>query len=314
MSKICHTAELYKKLIQQSNNHYLLEWLFLNSKINFGVYISNFGPNWSVSSLVELAKEAEKAGWDGFFIWDHIYVEDMPDTNVLDPFIVLAAIASQTKKIRIGTSVTPLARRHPWKVARETASLDQLSNGRFILGVGLGGDPINEFAAFGQESDDKIRGEMLDESLAILQGLWSGEKFAYNGKHYQIKETKFLPATVQRPTIPIWVGGNWPNKKPFRRAARFQGVFPLLANSYDGLEPKHYPDILTYIRKYQQQQNKPYDVVFMTNFFYWVSENKFDEMISDYSSVGVNWFVHCIHPWTEDINSLIQTVKNPPWK
>jgi len=291
-----------------------VEALLLNSKIKYGVYIANFGPNWSVNDFVELAKEAEKAGWDGFFIWDHIYARDMPDANVIDPFITLAAIASQTKKIQIGTTVTPLARRHPWKVARETATLDQLSNGRFILGVGLGGDPVNEFAVFGQESNDKLRGEMLDESLDILQGLWSGEKFAYNGKHYQIKETQFLPATVQKPTIPIWVGGNWPNKKPFRRAAKYQGAFPLLANSWDGLDAKHYPEILTYIKKYQQQPDKPFDVVFMTNFSYWEGENKFGEMISDYSSVGVNWFVHCFHPWEGDFDTYKQLVKNPPMK
>ncbi|MFW9922403.1 MAG: LLM class flavin-dependent oxidoreductase [Candidatus Thorarchaeota archaeon] len=282
----------------------------MNFKINYGIYISNFGPNWNVRSIVELAKEAEKNGWDGFFLWDHIYVENMQDANVLDPFIVLAAIASHTEKIRIGTTVTPLARRHPWKIARETASLDQLSNGRFILGVGLGGDPVNEFADFGLESNDKIRGEMLDESLDILQGLWSGEKFAYNGKHYQIKETKFLPASVQKPTIPIWVGGNWPNKKPFRRAAKFQGVFPI-DNSWDGLQPNDYQAILTYIKKYQQQHPISFDVVFMTNFN---AYDNFNKMISDYSSVGVNWFVHCIHPWAEDIDSLIQTVKDSPRK
>ena len=286
----------------------------MNSKIKYGIYIANFGPNWTVNDFVELAKEGEKAGWDGFFMWDHLYAGDMPEANVLDPFITLAAIASQTKKIRIGTTITPLARRQPWKVARETASLDQLSNGRFILGVGLGGDPAKEFAAFGMESNDKLRGEMLDESLDILQGLWSGEKFAYNGKHYQIKETQFLPATVQKPTIPIWVGGNWPNKPPFRRAARYEGVFPLLLNSYDGLEPKHYPEILTYIKKYQQQPDKPFDVVFMTNFAYWYKENKFDEMISEYSSNGVNWFVHCFHPWEGNFDSYKELVNKTPWK
>ena len=257
---------------------------------------------------MELAKEAEKAGWDGFFLWDHIYADDMQDANVLDPFIVLAAIASHTKKIRIGTTVTPLARRQPWKIARETASLDQLSNGRFILGVGLGGDPVNEFAAFGLESNAKIRGEMLDESLEILQGLWSGEKFAYNGKHYQIKETQFLPATVQKPTIPIWVGGNWPNKKPFRRAAKFQGVFPLGAGP---LQPNDYQAILTYIKKYQQQQNKSFDVVFSTSS---KALADFDEMISDYSSAGVNWFVECFHPWRADFDTLKQIVKDSPRK
>lgn len=286
----------------------------MSSNIKYGVYIANFGKGWTADDFVKLAKEAEKAGWDGFFLWDHLYPADMPEANAMDPFVVLAAIASQTKKIRIGTTVTPLSRRSPWQVARETATLDHLSNGRFILGVGLGGDPVNEFAAFGMESNDKIRAEMLDESLDIIQGLWSGEKFAYKGKHYQIKETQFLPATIQKPTIPIWVGGNWPNKPPFKRAARYQGVFPLLKGSSDGLETSHYPEILAYIKKYQQQQNKSYDVVFMTNFFYWTKENKFDEMISDYSSIGVNWFVHCFHPWEGDFDTFKQLVRNSPWK
>ncbi len=154
-----------------------------------------------------MAKLAEKAGWDGFFLWDHIYAHIMKETNVLDPWTILIAIASHMKKIRIGTTVTPLSRMQPWEVAKKTATIDQLSNGCLILGVGFGADPKEDFIPFGVEDDAKIRGEMLDESIEILQGLWSGEKFSFNGKHFHINDRQFLFKTIQQPRIPIWVGG-----------------------------------------------------------------------------------------------------------
>lgn len=131
----------------------------------------------------------------------------MKETNVLDPWTILIAIASHMKKIRIGTTVTPLSRMQPWEVAKKTATIDQLSNGCLILGVGFGADPKEDFIPFGVEDDAKIRGEMLDESIEILQGLWSGEKFSFNGKHFHINDRQFLFKTIQQPRIPIWVGG-----------------------------------------------------------------------------------------------------------
>ena len=125
------------------------------------------------------------------------------------------------------------------------------------------------------------------------------------------RETQFLPAAIQKPSIPIWVGGYWPHKKPFRRAAKFQGIFPLKANSYEPLHPKDYQNILAYMKKYQPQPNQPFDAVFHTYFKTW---DKFDDMIRDYSSAGVNWFVECIHPWREDIDSLTQLVQDLPKK
>ena len=133
----------------------------------------------------------------------------------------------RTERIRLGPLVTALPRRRPWKVARETVSLDHLSGGRLILGVGLGFPPDNEFARFGEDPDPKVRAEKLDEGLDIIVGLWSGKPFAYDGEHYQVEQTVFWPPPVQQPRIPIWVAGTWPkHMAPFRRAARWDGVCP----------------------------------------------------------------------------------------
>lgn len=142
--------------------------------MNYGLYLPNFGDETSVRSLATLAHEAEEAGWDGFFLWDHIVYRARPPVNMVDPWIALTAMAMTTERIRLGTTVTPIPRRRPWILARETASLDQLSGGRLILGVGLGDPPDLEFAQFGEEPDNLIRAAKLDEGLDILAGLWSG--------------------------------------------------------------------------------------------------------------------------------------------
>ncbi len=177
-----------------------------------------------VRDLANLAHLAEDVGWNGFFIEDYITHWLALDAPTLDPWISLAAVAMNTNVIRIGLTVTPLSRRRPWKVAREAATLDHLSNGRLVLGVGLGGahDEMN-FDRFGEVVDLKQRAEMLDEALEIIAGLWSGEWFHYQGKHFQVGEVRFLPTPVQKPRIPIWVGGGYPNKGPLRRAARWDG-------------------------------------------------------------------------------------------
>ena len=168
-----------------------------------GIYVPNFGEETSVRSLATLAHEAEEAGWDGFFIWDHILYSKSSSLPMVDPWIALAAMAMTTERIRIGTTVTPLPRRHPWKLARETASLDHLSNGRLILGVGLGYPPDAEFSHFGEEANDRIRAAKLDEGLHVLAGLWSGKPFRHDGEHYHIKKMTFLPPVLQVPRIPI---------------------------------------------------------------------------------------------------------------
>lgn len=197
--------------------------------VKFGLYMPNYGVFGDARRLSALARDAEAAGWDAFFLWDHIahsptetgFIPDM-----VDPWIALTAVAMNTSTIRIGTTVTPLPRRRPWKLAREAVSLDHLSNGRLILGVGIGLGEA-EWHDLGEETDSRVRGEMLDEALDVLLGLWSGKPFSYSGKHYQVKDACFLPKPVQTPRIPIWVGGFWPRKAPFRRMAHWDGMFPL---------------------------------------------------------------------------------------
>jgi alkanesulfonate monooxygenase SsuD/methylene tetrahydromethanopterin reductase-like flavin-dependent oxidoreductase (luciferase family) len=173
-----------------------------------------------------LAAEAEEAGWHGFFVWDQLRWE-APVRQVADPWITLAAIATATERLRLGPMVTPLPRRRPVKVARETATLDCLSGGRLTLGVGIGGDRFaREFSKTGEQLDERARGQMLDEALEILTTAWSGEPVHHGGDHYTVDDIQFLPRPVQRPGVPVWIAGFPGNVKPMRRAARYDGFFP----------------------------------------------------------------------------------------
>ncbi len=227
--------------------------------MRFAVNVHNFGDFAAVRRLAELAKEAEDNGWDGFFLWDHIHFGGPP---MLDPWIALAAIASATERIKIGTMVTPVARRRPWKLARETVTLDHLSGGRLILGVGLGAPRAEEFTRLGEDADDRIRARKLDEGLDILTGLWSGDPFSYEGKHYKLDNVRFLPRPVHE-RIPIWVAGVWPAKAPFRRAAHYQGVVPTKAGETPeqilALAADELPEPLDYIRHHRDSDDA-YDV------------------------------------------------------
>jgi len=170
----------------------------------------------------ELAREAELAGWDGVFTWDGIAVGSV---DTYDPWVVIAAMAMRTERVRLGAIVTPPSRRRPWKLARETMTLDRLSGGRLVLPVGLGTLDDAGFGNVGEPTEARVRAELLDESLEILRGLWTGEPFAYEGTHYRFGPMAFRPPTVQRPGIPIWVVGAWPNERSMRRVLRYDGIF-----------------------------------------------------------------------------------------
>lgn len=180
--------------------------------------------------LAELAADAERAGWDGFFIMDHL-IRRQPWQAMVDPWVAMTAIAIATERIALGPMVTPLARRRPAVLARQTATLDQLSEGRLILGVGLGA-PDDEFTRFGESADPRHRAKLLDESLELLALLWSGEEITYNGELVQAEGVQFLPRPVKG-TIPVWVAGIWPGGPPFRRAARYEGIWPIAGMGND---------------------------------------------------------------------------------
>ena len=167
-----------------------------------GLFVPPFGPLADARVVAELAAGAEEAGWDGFFLWDHVVYRE-PVTHVADPWICLAAVAVATERVRIGALVTPLARRRPQILARQTATLDRLSGGRLVLGVGLGLDRSGrELSAFGDEIDDRRRAAMLDEALEVVTALWSGEVIDHDGPHYQARDVQFLPRPVQAAAHP----------------------------------------------------------------------------------------------------------------
>ncbi|MCU1411754.1 MAG: hypothetical protein JWR04_2461, partial [Rhodoglobus sp.] len=177
--------------------------------------------------VASLAAEAEEAGWDGCFVWDHLRWR-APVRQAADPWITLTAMAVATERLRIGPLVTPLARRRPAKVARETATLDVLSGGRLVLGVGLGSDRFGEeLSKTGEELDDRTRAQLLDESLEILAAAWSGDPVQHRGEHYLIDDITFLPRPVQRPGVPVWAAGYPGKTRPVQRAARLDGFFPV---------------------------------------------------------------------------------------
>ena len=210
--------------------------------------------------VARLCVEAEEAGWHGVFVWDNLRFQE-PVVDVADPWITLAAMAAATERIRLGPMVTPLARRRPVKVARETATLDRLSGGRLTLGVGLGSDQFaSEYSITGEELDDRRRASMLDESLEILAAAWSGDAVHHRGGHYTVDGMRFLPRPVQRPGVPVWVAGYYGKPRPVRRAARYQGFFPL------GLDhPEQLAEIVAGLaarrREAGRDPTEPYDVV-----------------------------------------------------
>jgi alkanesulfonate monooxygenase SsuD/methylene tetrahydromethanopterin reductase-like flavin-dependent oxidoreductase (luciferase family) len=176
-----------------------------------GIFLPPFDELVEARQRSELARRAESRGWDGFFIWDHVAYRP-PVEAVADPWVALAAMACATETLRLGPMVTPLSRRRVHKLARETVTLDRLSGGRLILGVGLGSDRNGELEPFGEVVDPRERAQRLDDGLVKLTSYWGGE---------------LLPPPLQTPRIPIWVAGRWPNRRPLRRAARWDGLFPI---------------------------------------------------------------------------------------
>ena len=185
-----------------------------------------------IHEIAAMAAEAEDAGWDGVFYWDGMAIPGADP--IYDPWVTLAAVAMRTERVRFGAIMTPPARRRPWKLARETMTLDHLSGGRIVLPVGLGALDDPGFGGVGEPTDRRIRAELLDESLEILTRAWSGAPFTYEGKHYQMAEMAFRPPSVQQPRIPIWVVAIWPRVKSVDRALRYDGIMPYLAGPDGG--------------------------------------------------------------------------------
>lgn len=310
--------------------------------MRYGIDLPNMRDCADPRLLADLAREAEDAGWDGVFIFDSLYSADWglrtdaPSVApAADPWIALAAMAMRTERIRLGTMITPLARRRPWKVARETVTLDHLSNGRLVLPVGLGWAPDGGFANVGEELDRKKRAGMLDEALAILDGLWSGEPFTFSGKYYTVNEMTFLPRPVQSPRIPVWIVGAWPREKSMRRTVKWDGIVPVVMQNEGGVTEPDFEEFgrsmaatgvytqtdvrdIAAIREYVDREREgsgPFDVVVEG----WSSGSRLQRAVgrvAEYGESGATWWIEAVWSWLEfpphNLERMRQRIRQGP--
>ena len=261
--------------------------------MRFALNLPNFGDFAEPDRLVDLARRAEAAGWDGFFLWDHIRAGDWAGP-VADPWVALAAVAAATERLTLGTMVTPLPRRRPTTLARQTVTLDHLSKGRLVLGVGIGWPPDVDFSDLGDSGDNRVRAAQLDEGLAVLTGLWSGEPFSFEGQHYHIRETRFLPPPLQQPRIPVWVAAGWPYLRPLRRAARWDGLVPLAHDpetDFRSPTPEEVAQMMGYIRR-RRDPAAPFEVIVGDSLS--VPGPPAAEIVGPYAAAGATWWMESI--------------------
>jgi alkanesulfonate monooxygenase SsuD/methylene tetrahydromethanopterin reductase-like flavin-dependent oxidoreductase (luciferase family) len=272
--------------------------------VRFGVYVPTFG-EYNVETLARLAGEVEAAGWDGFFIWDHLAWTPDGEQELADTTVALTAIALATERVRFGALVTPLVRRRPWKFAKETATLDRLSRGRLVVGVGLGAQ--GDVAPFGEARRPAEGAEVLDEALEVLCSLWTGNPVMRVGAHFRLDAAVLRPTPLQRPRIPIWVAGFWPNRAPFRRAARFDGALPLARGELlKELAPAELRRCHDYIIS-RRSSGRPFDlVVFAPS----VMSNP--ETLAAYEDAGATWWVAAVDPRSESLDDFRGRILHGP--
>jgi alkanesulfonate monooxygenase SsuD/methylene tetrahydromethanopterin reductase-like flavin-dependent oxidoreductase (luciferase family) len=254
--------------------------------------------------MVDLALQAEEHGWDGFFVWDHMLLWD--ENPMADPWVILSAVAAATERIRLGPMVIPVARRRPWKLAREASSLDHLSGGRLVLGAGLGNPADTEFEAFGEVPNARTRAEKLDEGLAIMAGMWSGEPFSFDGRHYRVERYTYLPRPVQQPRIPIWIAGKVPNKRPFRRAAKWDGVFPMKVGDAQ-LTPQEMRETVDYVARHRDPTGR-FDVsMFLIGLL--DGRSRSPANLAEYAEAGVTW-IHDGPSFTDTDDVAVRSLRS----
>jgi alkanesulfonate monooxygenase SsuD/methylene tetrahydromethanopterin reductase-like flavin-dependent oxidoreductase (luciferase family) len=271
----------------------------------------------NIRAIADIAHEIEDAGWDGVFIPDCISIDtpQHPPSPWLDPWITLAAIAMKTDRVRIGTMITPVSRRRPWKLAHEVLSLDHLSNGRIVLPVGLGaaGDDAG-FYKVGEAMDLKTRAAILDEGLEIIAGLWRDEPAYFKGEHFTVEGLTLLPKPVQTPSIPIWVVAAWPRPKSMQRAARYDGILPTKM-SPEGQHQPLTPDDIRAIRAYVSEhkgEDAPYDII-MEGETPGDDPQKAADTVGPMVEAGATWWLEAM--WTDpnwQQNILTRVRQGPP--
>ena len=275
--------------------------------MRFGLSVINA---WPTDFILKLAVAADKAGWDGVFLWDHVFF-DWFDAELVEPWTLLGAIAALTKKTQLGTLVTPLARRRPHIVAKQAATLDHISKGRAILGVGLGGSE-REFSAFGEDPNAKVRAEKLDEALEVVTKLWKGKQVKHHGKYFEVDNVAILPTPFQKPRVPIWVGGNC--EAALHRAIKYDGwapVGPAPSASSEGLEIEALKKMLGSVRKRLRSKNS-FDVVFVLEM---PDDAKLlKDTLRRLQQIGVTWAVENLHGLRYSQKGALARVRQGPPK
>jgi probable F420-dependent oxidoreductase len=272
--------------------------------MRYSVNVPNFGEFAAPEVFAEVARRAEAAGWDALLVWDHVVGEKAQRWEIADPWVLLTAAALATSRIRLGTAITPVARRRPAKLAREVTTLDRLTGGRMILGVGLGEPVGDEYGAFGDTTDRRVLAGRLDEGLEALSRLWSGEPVTYRGTHVTIDDVTFVPTPVQRPRVPIWVGGMWPNKPPMRRAARWDGAIPATSGMFDARPPSadEAGELVRFLREHRLsygREHEPFDIVLGGASP--PTPTAALEVVGPLADLGVTWWDERM-PWGDDLS------------
>lgn len=262
--------------------------------MRYAVNLPNFAPYDEPRLVADLARAAEDAGWDGVFVWDHVTYVKADALPLADPWVLLTAVALATERIRLGPLVTPLARRRMSVLARQTATLDRLSGGRLVQGVGLGWPVEDEFGAWGESTDERELAARLDESLEVLTGLWSGAEVTHRGEHLTVDAVTFLPTPVQRPRIPIWVAGQLPSPRPMRRAARWDGFVPIVPDPGREMTPAETAGVRATVAVHRPTGAGPFDLVVsgVTG-----SPAEAAELAGAHGRAGATWWQESLGPW-----------------
>lgn len=268
------------------------------------VGLPNVGPFADPRTLVELAVAAEERGWDGVFLWDHLLYHE-PDWPVVNPVVVASAIAARTSRVRLGVLMTALPRRRVQTVARETVTLDTLSGGRLVFGAAIGSMDI-EYAAFGEDPDLRARGKRLDESLEHLSALWSGHEVAMPSG----KRVRMLPTPVQRPRIPVWCAGRWPNRPGFRRSARWDGVVATFASGGRSV-PVPVDDFADAVRFVAAERGSldGFDIGLEG----WTSPDNAARLIAPYAAAGLTWWIEAMGWWRGGVDAARERILAGPF-
>lgn len=265
-------------------------------------------PGGDVGTLLEVAQEIEAAGWDAVFVADAVYGTD--------PWVSLGAIGARTERVRLGTLLTPVSRRRPWKLASELATLDRLTNGRALVTVGLGAIDTG-FDRVGEATDRKVRAQLLDEGLELMARFWSGKPFKYEGRHYKVNWGKaWLYTPVQQPRVPVWVVGAWPRPVSMRRAARWDGLVASTLSA-DGAFSQPTPAEVSAMKDFIDEerartgQSAPFDII-IEGVTPGDNADKAAELLVPMSEAGVTWWIESMWDSPGGMKAVLKRIRQGP--